>query len=135
MINTYYMSDGNRLVSEYGFSLLLSTQWIEMYDRELQQVLGLAALCRFVIHGSDNRSVHLPVCPVQFALYLKVCCALDSNKTRRLNIRRDFIERAKNYLDENSLHYGNLGLVAAHILIIIGSLPEGRFMESDSNTF
>src|SRR5207244_7421163 len=77
-------SVGNKWCAEFTLPVLLSTRWIEMYDRELQQMLGLSALCRFVIHGSDNRPVHLPVNPVQFALYLKARCLLKSG------IKRDY---------------------------------------------
>ncbi len=77
IIAAYNISKGNIRFAEQSFPFLLTTQWTEMYDRELQQMLGLSALCRFVIHGSDNGTVHIPVCPVQFALYLKARCSFE----------------------------------------------------------
>ena len=47
-----------------------------MYDREIQKLLGLSALCRFVTHESGDRSVHIPVCPVAFSIYLQMRCAM-----------------------------------------------------------
>ncbi len=77
IFNAYNISKGNKQFAEQSFPVLLTTRWIDMYDRELQQTLGLSALCRFVIHGSDNGAVHIPACPVQFAIYLKARCSFE----------------------------------------------------------
>ncbi len=79
MVNAYNASEGNQWLAEQSLPAFLTTQWIDMYDRELQQMLGLSALCRLVLHGADNRSVHIPICPVQFAHYFKARCLFEQS--------------------------------------------------------
>ena len=47
------------------------------YDKEIQSMLGFYSLCSYVLDKSSSRSVYLGVCPVQFALYLRICTASD----------------------------------------------------------
>ena len=40
-------------------------------------MLGFYSLCSYVLDKCSSRSVHLAVCPVQFALYLQLRAAAD----------------------------------------------------------
>ena len=91
VVQTYQSSIGNKYFAERCFPVLLSTQWTAIYDGELQALLGLSSLCAFV---SNKRSVCFAVSPVQFALYLKLRCIVDSgysSEPRRYS--KDFREQ------------------------------------------
>ena len=68
----------NQQFAESSLPVMLSTQWTSVYDKELQEMLGLYSLCSFIFYKTDHRrSVYLGVCPVLFAQYLKCRCAAD----------------------------------------------------------
>ena len=77
VVAVYKDSEGNKQFADHTFPVLLTTQWAAVYDKELQALLGLCSLCRFVSNRTDARSVCLAVCPVKFVLYLKLRCAHD----------------------------------------------------------
>ena len=56
---------------------ILSTQWTSIYDKEIQQLLGFYSLCYYVLDILGSRSVYLGVCPVQFAIYLRLRAVID----------------------------------------------------------
>jgi len=72
IIDVYRQSQKNQFFSERAFAVVLSTQWTIIYDKEIQELLGFYSLCSYVLDKCSSRSVYLGVCPVQFALYLKV---------------------------------------------------------------
>jgi len=72
IIDVYRQSSMNVLFAEKTFPVILSTQWSCIYDKEIQEMLGFYSLCSYVLDNSSSRSVYLGVCPVQFALYVKV---------------------------------------------------------------
>jgi len=72
IIHVYGESFWNKSLAERTFPVVLSTQWTCIYDKEIQQVLGFFSLCSYVLDKCSSRSVHLGVCPVQFALYVKL---------------------------------------------------------------
>ena len=67
----------NREFAERTFPVVLSTQWTSIYDKEIQQLLGFYSLCSYVLDKCSSRSVYLSVCPVQFALYLRLRVVVD----------------------------------------------------------
>jgi len=71
VIDAYIQSYQNQQFAERTFPVVLSTQWTSFYDKEIQALLGFHSLCCFVLDPS-RRSVYLGVCPVQFALYVKL---------------------------------------------------------------
>ena len=70
----------NEVFAEHIFPVELSTQWISTYDKEIQQLLGFYSLCYYVLDICSSRSVYLGVCPVQFALYLRLRVVIDQWK-------------------------------------------------------
>ena len=80
VVAVYKHSECNERFAEHTFPVLLTTQWAAVYDKELQTLLGLGSLCRFVLNRTDARSVCLAVCPVQFVMYLNLRCALDQRR-------------------------------------------------------
>jgi len=62
----------NRELAELIFSVVLSTQWTSIYDKEIQELSGSHSLSFYVLDKCSCRSVYLAVCPVQFALYVKL---------------------------------------------------------------
>jgi len=62
----------NEEFAERTFLVVLSTHWSSIYENEIQQLLGFHSLCSYVLDKSSSRSVHLGVCPVLFALYVKL---------------------------------------------------------------
>jgi len=54
------------------FPVVLSTQWTSIYDKEIQELLGFYFVCSYVLDKCGSRSASLGVCPVQFALYVKL---------------------------------------------------------------
>ena len=82
----YKQSHYNQLFAEFALPIVLSTQLTSIYDKELQEMLGLFSLCSFIFYKTDRRhSVYLGACPVQFALYLKWRCAVDQLLLDRMN--------------------------------------------------
>jgi len=77
IIDVYRHSRVNELFAEKTFPVVLSTHWSNIYDKEIQQLLGFHSLCSYVLNKSSSRSVYLGVCPVQFALYVKLRTAID----------------------------------------------------------
>jgi len=71
IINVYRQSKMNERFAEKTFPVILSTQWTNIYDKEIQELLGFYFLCSYVLDKCSSRSVYLGVCPVQFALYVK----------------------------------------------------------------
>ena len=67
----------NHKFAEHIFPVVLSTQWTSIYDKEIQELLGFYSLCSYVFDKSSSRSVYLRVCPIQFALYLRLRAAMD----------------------------------------------------------
>ena len=62
----------NEEFAENSLPVIISTQWTSVYDKELQEMLGLYTLCSFIFYKTDRRRfVYLGVCPVLFAYYLK----------------------------------------------------------------
>ena len=53
-----------------------------IYDKEIQSMLGFYSLCSYVLDKCSNRSVYLGVCPEQFALYLKLRAAVDQSQNK-----------------------------------------------------
>jgi len=80
IIDTYRQSHMNEESAERIFPVVLSTQWTNIYDDEIQQLLGFHSLCSYVLGESNCRSVYLGVCPVQFALYLRVRTAMRAHR-------------------------------------------------------
>jgi len=70
--DVYRQSHMNQTFAEKTFPVMLSTQWTCIYDKEIQQVLGFYSLSSYVLDKCSSRSVYLGVCPVQFALFVKV---------------------------------------------------------------
>jgi len=62
----------NNKFAEMTFPVVLSTQLTSIYDKEIQELLGFYSLCTYVLDKFSSRLVYLGVCPVQFALYLKL---------------------------------------------------------------
>ena len=77
IVETYKLSKYNQQFAELSFPVILSTQWSEIYDKEIQSMLGFYSLCSYVLDKAGSRSVYLGVCPVLFSLYLKVRCLTD----------------------------------------------------------
>jgi len=75
--DVYRQSRMNHWFAEKTSPVVLSTHWSNIYDKEIQQLLGFQYLCSYVLNKSSSCSVYLGVCPVQFALYVKVCTVID----------------------------------------------------------
>jgi len=67
----------------------ISTQWCPIYDADIQSLIGFYVLCSYVLGTNDSgmsgyvthgHDVQLGICPVQFLLYLRMRCAMDSNR-------------------------------------------------------
>lgn len=72
----------NKMIAEEIFSVVLSTEWTDVYDSSLQQILGHYSLCAFIFDVTDrSRSVYQGICPILYALYLKWRFAVDLEKT------------------------------------------------------
>ena len=67
----------NQLYTEGTFPVVLSTQWTSIYDTDIQSMLGFYSLCYYVLDICSSRSVFLGVCPVKFALYLRLRVVID----------------------------------------------------------
>ena len=67
----------NELAAEFIFPVVLSTQWTSIYDKEIQKLLGFYSLRSYVLDTSSSRSLYLGVCPVQFAVYLRLRAVID----------------------------------------------------------
>jgi len=72
VIDVYRQSIVNKDFAERTFPVVLSTQWTSIYDKEIQELLEFYSLCSYVLEKCSSRSVYLGVCPVQFALYVKL---------------------------------------------------------------
>jgi len=72
VIDVYRQSCINQVIAERTFTVVLSTQWTSIYDTEIQEMLGFYYVCSYVLDKCSSRSVYLGVCPVQFALYVKL---------------------------------------------------------------
>ena len=77
--HVYRQSQMNQAFAEKMFPVALSTHWTSIYDKEIQQLLGFYSLCFYVLDICSSRSVFLGVCPVQFALYLRLRVVLDQS--------------------------------------------------------
>jgi len=79
IVSVHMQSLSNQLFAEQTFPVVLSTQWSAVYDKEIQAMLGFYSLCTYVIDVTAAVSplVYLGVCPVQFALYIKVRSELE----------------------------------------------------------
>jgi len=75
IIHVYRQSFMNKWFAERMFPVVLSTHWMSIYDKEIQDRLGFYSLCSYVLDKCSGRSVYLGVCPVQFALYVKLRAA------------------------------------------------------------
>jgi len=72
IMDTYELSYMNNRFAERTFPVVLSTQWTGVYDKDIQELLGFHSLCTYIMTQGNSRAVYFGVCPVQFALYLKV---------------------------------------------------------------
>jgi len=108
IINVYMQSDLNQRFAERTFPVILSTQWTKIYDSEIQRLLGFYSLSSYVLDKYSSRSVYLGVCPVHFAIYVKI---------RTAGSPRDLITqtRAKEYTQhitvcecDNKVGYGQI---------------------------
>jgi len=88
----------NKQFAELTFPVVLSTQWTSIYDKEIQELLGCYFLCSYVLDKCSSRSVYLGVCPVQFALYVKLCTVM-----RAAHVFSDWTI-IKKYKDDYSEH-------------------------------
>jgi hypothetical protein len=60
----------NSFFAERTLPVILSTEWTEIYDREIQAILGFYSLCSYLL--KCNSLVYLGVCPILYILYLMV---------------------------------------------------------------
>ena len=98
IIDVYRQSESNQLFAEETFPFVLSTYWSSIYDKEIQELLGFYSLFFYVLDKSSNRSEYFDVCPVQFALYLRLRAVTDTGFS---NKRSNEI-----YVEEYSEHLG-----------------------------
>jgi len=102
IIDVYQLSIMNKVFADMTFPVVLSTQWTSIYDKEIQELLGLYSLCSYVLDECSSRSVYLCVCPVQFALYVKVRMARLHALSEWSKYLHDYNEHiAKCYCDMN----------------------------------
>ena len=94
-----------------------------MYDEEIQAVLGFYSLSAFVRSKAERRSVQLGVCHVQFALYLKLRCALeyDSGKNYEEFLKK-FVDHHLECLTNVMTQNGSLAIRISLLLIKTNSL-------------
>jgi len=78
IIDVYKQSYTNQQFAEKTLPVVLSTQWTSIYDKEIQALLGFHSLCSYVLYQSSSRSVYLDVCPVHFALYIRLRNSMDA---------------------------------------------------------
>jgi len=94
VIDAYKKSLENELFAERTFPVALSTQWSEIYDKRIQQMLGFYTLCDYILNSRFNTvcrpSVFLSVCPVQFVIYLKTCVRFVHVRRFWKNIVKEF---------------------------------------------
>jgi len=96
----------NSRFAERAFPVQLSTQWTEIYDNDIQELLGFHSLCTYIMTQGNRRAVCLGVCLVQFALYLKLCIdvkALGCNGVIALN---KYIEHQRVCQCDNKVNNG-----------------------------
>ena len=78
IIRVYRDSRANQLFAERTFPVVFTTRWTLIYDREIQEMIGFYSLCQFLFNITGRgRSVYIGVCPVLFAMYLKIRCLCD----------------------------------------------------------
>lgn len=98
IIDLYKQSRYNQQFAEHALPVAFSTHYSSIYDNELQEMLGLYSLFSFIWHRIDRCPLaNLAAYPVQFALYLKVRCAVvqlecleQSNHTYTYNENHQF---------------------------------------------
>ena len=79
IFDTNKLSQQNRCFAQCRptFPVVISTEWLEIFDSGIQAVIGFYSLCSFIESKAVRRSVYLGVCPVHFAHYLKLRCVVD----------------------------------------------------------
>ena len=82
----------NQVFAEETFTVLLSTNWSSIYDKEIQEMLGFHSLYFYVLDKSSSRLVYFDVCPVQFALYLRLRAVTDTGFSNERNNHKYFEE-------------------------------------------
>ena len=86
IINSYDQSYMNQQFAERTFPVVLSTKFTNIYDKEIQELLGFYFLYFYVLDKCRSRSVYLGVCPVQFALYLRARIVRDTEFNNHVTI-------------------------------------------------
>ena len=116
ILSTYKLSDQNRRFAESTFPVVISTEWIEIFDSGIQAVIGFYSLCSFIESKAVRRSVYLGVCPVHFALYLKLRCAADTGALLIL------LELKQEYARHNRICTSDRRVCDNHVLVLATSL-------------
>jgi len=149
IMETLNDSSRNKLFAEGCIPLIISTHWASVYDKELQQVLGFQALCSYIMiydnraynpstgdnteidnAENDNKAndgVHLGVCPILFALYVKSRATRDqgvlAKSTETNNCSKEFWEHFEKCECDEKVNNGRESLCCAINLV-------GRDVES-----
>ena len=89
----------NDRFAERLFPVLISSDWVKIFDEHLQAFLGFYTLFAFLTKSNESRSVCLGFCPVSFVLYLKICVAF-----RRQDNVEDIILKLVEERNEHCAH-------------------------------
>ena len=89
ILDTNELSHENRRFAQRTFPVVISTEWIQIFDSGIQSVIGFYSLCSFIQSKAVRRSVYLGVCPVHFALKLR--CAVDAgDRVRLMELKQEY---------------------------------------------
>jgi len=76
ILDNIMISRGNIAIAELSFPVLLSTEWLDLFDEDIQTVVGFVMLYGF--HANDHNccSDAIKICPVLFLHYINAQCEM-----------------------------------------------------------
>jgi len=120
IIDTSKLSYMNNRFAERAFPVVLSMQWADIYDKEIQALLGFHSLCTYIMTQGRSRAVYLGVCPVQFALYFKVRIGVETLACNGEIAVNKYIEHQRVCLCDQKINNGRNIIKYTLILICSG---------------
>ena len=126
ILHVFKHSRVNQNFAETTFAVAVSTQWTGVYDKEIQELLGFYSLCTYVLDKFSSRSVYLGVCPVQFAVYLKLRAVRDIGCCSQIIFTKLFEEFLDHRNTCRSNHMKSGGGTAVHAALHNYSIADNK---------
>jgi len=78
---------GNVALTELSFPVLLSIEWLDLFDEDIQTIVGFLTVYGFHANDRNCNSDEIKICPVLFLHYINVQCEMHLGTDRKSLIK------------------------------------------------